>query len=62
MRTVTEINTEIRYWQGMLEGLKSSGGEPPKEKIVQAETTLKTLQWILGEPGETEKPKSGQRS
>ena len=57
MKTVTEINTEIRYWQGMLEGLKSGGVEPGKEKIVQAETTLRTLQWVLGEPGEIDRTK-----
>jgi hypothetical protein len=58
MKTVTEINTEMRYWQGMLEGLKTGGGDPPKEKIVQVETTLHTLQWVLGEAGEVDKARA----
>lgn len=43
-----QIKTEIRYWQGILEGLRISSSSKDVEKTkTEAECRLSTLRWVL---------------
>jgi len=51
MKTDIEIKTEIRYWQGVLDGLKlvgkDKGDVTVNDAIVKAQASLDMLNWVL---------------
>jgi len=57
MKSQDAVESELRYWEGTLKGLRSSG-RAPQDKIIEAKTWVKTLQWVLTESSE-EKSKIG---
>jgi len=59
MKSQDEIEIELRYWEGTLKGLRASG-RAPQEKIIEARTWIKSLQWVLAKLTE-EKSKTGEK-
>jgi len=51
MKSQDAVESELRYWEGTLKGLRSSG-RAPQDKIIEARTWVKTLQWVLAESSE----------
>ncbi len=51
MKSQDAIESELRYWEGTLKGLRASG-RAPQDKIIEARTWVKTLQWVLAESSE----------
>lgn len=51
MKSQDAVESELRYWEGTLKGLRASG-RAPQDKIIEARTWVKTLQWVLTESSE----------
>jgi len=55
MKSEAEIKAELRYWQGMAEGLRGANEEltgkadTAEKKVVEAEASAMTLRWVLTE-------------
>jgi len=50
MQTETEISAKIRFWEGVLEGLRvGSDRAASDKKKYEAEAKLETLRWALTE-------------